>query len=53
MEAALDRADRYGIGHKERLEPRFDREQSGEAFQHRHQSLSKRRANGSVPPFPA
>lgn len=34
MEAALDRADRDGIGHQIRLEPRLDGEKSGEAFQH-------------------
>jgi hypothetical protein len=34
MDATLDRADGDGIGHQIRLEPRFDGEKSGEAFQH-------------------
>jgi hypothetical protein len=52
VHAALDRSDGDGIGHQIRLEAGLDDEQSGEALQHDYQSLSKRRANGSVPPFP-
>jgi hypothetical protein len=50
MHAALDRADGDRIGHEESLKPGLDREQSGKLTQHRHK-LSKRRANGAVPPF--
>jgi len=34
MKAAFHGADRDGIGHQIRLEPRLDREKSGEALQH-------------------
>jgi hypothetical protein len=34
MEAALDRSDRDGISHQERLEASLDDEQSGDALQH-------------------
>ena len=53
VNSALDRPDGNRIGHQIRLEAGFDDEQSGEALQHGYQSLSKRRANGSVPPIPA
>jgi hypothetical protein len=50
MQAALDCADGNRIGHQERLGPGLDREQSGESKTHAHW-LSKRHANGCVPPF--
>lgn len=53
VSAALDRPDGDGVRHQVRLEAGLDNEQSGDALQHGYQSLSKRRANGSVPPIPA
>jgi len=53
MDTPLDCSDGNRIGHEIRLEAGLDDEQSGEALQHGYQSLSKRRANGSVPPIPA
>jgi len=50
MGSALDRADGNGIGDEKRLEARLDGEQSAK-FLERHR-LSKRHANGAVPPFP-
>jgi hypothetical protein len=52
VDAALDRPDGDCIGHQIRFEACLDREESGEALQHIH-SLSKRWANGGVPPLPA
>jgi hypothetical protein len=34
MNAALHRANRDGVCHQERFEPRFDGEESGDALQH-------------------
>jgi hypothetical protein len=48
--AALDRAKSDGIGDEKRLEARLDGEQSADLLE-RHM-LSKRHANGAVPPFP-
>ena len=49
--SALDRADGDGVGDKIRLKARLDDKQATDLLQHRHW-LSKRHANGVVPPFP-
>jgi hypothetical protein len=50
MAAAFGGADGNGVDHQEGFEPRLDGEQTRDLQTHGHR-LSKRRANGAVPPF--
>lgn len=50
MDAALDRADGDCISDEERFQARLDGEEPAELFE--CHKLSKRHANGAVPPFP-
>jgi hypothetical protein len=51
MGTALDRADSDCVSDEERLQTRLDGEEPAELTEFRHM-LSKRHANGVVPPFP-
>jgi hypothetical protein len=50
MLPAFDRPDSDGVNDHPGFKAGLDREQAGYALQHCH-TLSKRRANGGVPPF--
>jgi hypothetical protein len=50
MLPAFDRSQSNGVNDDPGFKSSLDREQAGNALQHCHW-LSKRRANGGVPPF--
>jgi hypothetical protein len=51
MDAPFDRANGDGVSHQIRFQARLDDKQATDLAKLRHW-LSKRHANGAVPPFP-